>query len=109
MFYYAEPGKPECAFVIRNGSKNEKKEIQELVKKGYIVRTRADGGTEEARNNDTSSCDAAFESGAQIISTDYYKAELRWSNYHVSFPSGKIVRWNPINAPTGVKEFEIKE
>lgn len=109
MFYYAEPGKPECAFVIRNGSKNEKKEIQELVKKGYIVRTRADGGTEEARNNDTSSRDAAFESGAQIISTDYYKPELRWSNYHVSFPSGKIVRSNPINSPTGAKEVEIPE
>ncbi|MCX6198158.1 MAG: Ca2+-dependent phosphoinositide-specific phospholipase C [Bacteroidetes bacterium] len=109
MFYYAEPGKPECAFVIRNGAKSEKQEIKELVKKGYIVRTRADGDTREARENDSTSRDAAFESGAQIISTDYYKPELRWSNYRVSFPAGKIVRSNPVNAPIGVKEFEIKE
>lgn len=109
MFYYAEPGKPECAFVIKNGAKSEKAEIEKLVSEGYIVRTRADGDTREARENDCTSRDAAFESGAQIISTDYYKPDLRWSNYTVSFPKGKIVRTNPINSPTGAKEFEVKE
>ena len=40
----------------------------------------------------------AFESGAQITSTDFYKADLRFSTFHVKFPNGEIGRKNPINS-----------
>ena len=53
IFVYSEPGAAECAFTKQNdplpGEKTEK--IKALVKSGYIVRTRADSGTEEARTN----------------------------------------------------------
>lgn len=115
MFVYSKPGQPECAFVIRNGAKHAKDDITSLVKAGYMIRTRADSGTEEARNCDYSGCKAAFSSGAQIISTDYYRPDPRhnkkgkgWSSYCVRFPKGTAARINPIlnvSCPgRGVKE-----
>lgn len=103
MFVYAEEGTDEAAFIIKNGAKKDEEKIKELVKQGYIVRTRADSDTEEARTGDYSSMDAAFRSGAQIVSTDYYKADPRgntspdWTNYEVKMPGGGIARKNPIN------------
>lgn len=100
MFVYAQPGTPECAFVVKNNPQNEKEknEITDLVKTGYIVRTRSDAETAEARSNDYSRMNSALESGAQIISTDYYKPDLRWSDYTVKFPDGATGRTNPVNA-----------
>ncbi len=115
MFVYAEPGTPEAAFVILNGAKSDKAEITQRVKQGYIVRTRADSDTEEARTGDYSSMDAAFESGAQIISTDYYKPDPRgytspdWSTFQVSMPGGSVARKNPVNATTIDVESAIND
>jgi hypothetical protein len=103
MFVYSEPGKPECAFVIRNDSRRNKADIKDLVSKGYMVRTRSDSGTLEARDCDYSGCKAALTSGAQIISTDYYRPDPRsankksgWSNYHVNLPNKAPARINPV-------------
>jgi hypothetical protein len=49
--------------------------IAARVAAGYVVRTRADADTEEARDNDTTTRDAAIASGAQWVSTDYPGAE----------------------------------
>ena len=40
----------------------------------------------------------AFESGAQITSTDYYKADERLSTFHVQLPKGEVGRKNVINS-----------
>jgi len=74
MFVYGEPGAPHTAFIIRNEPVGKEKEISELAKK-YIVRTRSDAGTLEARKNDYTRFKSALESGAQLISTDYYRAD----------------------------------
>ena len=73
-------------------------EIKELVEKGYIVRTRADADTKEARMNDKTDFMAACNSGAQIITTDYYKKSTHFrSDYIVSFDGeNKYVRLNPV-------------
>ena len=75
--------------------------IKEAVNNGMMVRSRADAGTIEARSGDTESRDMAFLSGAQIISTDYYKPDLRylfhpqeWSDYKVQWPEGYAARSN---------------
>src|SRR5690606_7613631 len=95
MFINAEPGTPEAAVLIRNNAKLP--EIRKLVKRGYIIRTRADSDTREARANDRSSFEAACRSGAQIITTDYYhKSTYFDSDYQVSFDGGKYVRLNPV-------------
>jgi hypothetical protein len=67
-----------------------------MVKKGYMVRTRADSDTREARANDKSSFVAACASGAQIITTDYYyKSKFFTSDYVVSFENNTYIRKNP--------------
>ena len=45
--------------------------IRDLVARGYIIRTRADADTAQARTGDTTMRDAALASGAQFVSTDY--------------------------------------
>ncbi|HMI05684.1 MAG TPA: phosphatidylinositol-specific phospholipase C1-like protein [Pedobacter sp.] len=95
LFANADPGNPEAAMMIRNNSKDT--EILQLVKKGYIVRTRADSDTRQARNNDLSYFEAACKSGAQIITTDYYQKSTHFkSDYVVRFEGGKYFRINPL-------------
>ena len=95
LFANAEPGTPEAAIIIRNNAKKDN--IADLVKKGYIVRTRADADTYEARMNDKSVFEAACKSGAQIITTDYYKKSTQFkSDYVISFENGKYSRKNPL-------------
>lgn len=98
MFVYSEPGRPEAAFVKRNNSTRDKDKIKELVKRGYIIRTRSDAETWQARNNDYTDMNNAFESGAQITSTDYYQPDLRISTFQVQWPNGGPGRANIINA-----------
>ncbi len=80
----------------------DKEIIKDLVRRGYIIRTRSDSETMQARNNDYTDMNNAFESGAQITSTDYYKADTRLSSFHVQFPNGEVGRKNPINAGGGI-------
>ena len=94
LFVNADPGTPEAATLIRNNP--EDPEIKNLVKSGYIIRTRADADTREARKNDYTHFQAACESGAQIITTDYYKKSTFFdSPYHVAFEDSTYVRVNP--------------
>ncbi|MDQ3629752.1 MAG: phosphatidylinositol-specific phospholipase C1-like protein [Actinomycetota bacterium] len=105
VFPNSTPGTPEAAFVKLNDAKNDQAQIRRLVKTGYVVRTRADANTTEARANDTSTRDAALASGAQWVSTDYPApgyADRFASPYFVSL--GKPARCNPIVAPRGCRD-----
>jgi len=84
FFYYGEEAHPNVLFVLKNECKGHELEIQQCVQSGYMVRTRADAGTCESRTNDWTTFQSAIKSGAQIISTDYYLPDLRWSKYCVS-------------------------
>ena len=103
MFAYADPGKPEAAFVILNDPEPQFAEIQKRVKQGYIVRTRSDGGTHEAREGNYKPMKAALASWAQIVSTDYYVPDKRagqkgWTDYHVQLPGNAPARVDSISA-----------
>lgn len=96
LFTNADPGSPEAAFVILNNSIDDGRKIREYIRKGYLVRTRADSDTKQARTNDYRNFSAAQESGAQIITTDYYaKSQFFPSTYIVRFPGGGYLRANP--------------
>lgn len=82
LFYYGDPHHENTAFVIQNDPVGNEERIQSLTTK-FIVRTRADAGTYESRNNDYRRLETVLRSGAQIISTDYYQPDLRWSSYKV--------------------------
>ncbi|MGO8757953.1 MAG: phosphatidylinositol-specific phospholipase C1-like protein [Terracidiphilus sp.] len=101
LFTNAVPGEPDAAFTECNDGPAEK--IDDLVKQGYLVRTRTDDSTREARANDTRRRDAMMASGAQILSTDYPASEpARWEgHYSVSLPGNVPARCNPVNAPAG--------
>ncbi len=105
LFTNAQPGDPDAAFIERNTPTGANlAQIQDLVRQGYVVRTRADSDTIEARSNDTSTRDAAFASGAQWVSTDYPgpgSAALLGSTYSVEIPGGVTARCNPVNGPSG--------
>jgi len=95
VFVNAQPGTPEAAAMFRNNS--EDPAIPELIKKGYIIRTRADSDTKEARKNDYTHFEAAKKSGAQIITTDYYMPSKFFNSpYHIKFDDGGYVRVNPL-------------
>jgi calcium-dependent phosphoinositide phospholipase C len=105
LFTNASPGDDDAAFVEHNdalGATNIA-EIQSLVREGYLVRTRSDADTVEARTNDTATRDAALASGAQWVSTDYPVPGLALfpSTYVASIPDGHPARCNPVN--TGPK------
>lgn len=96
LFVNADPGTPEAAMMFRNNPHSP--DIRNLVEKGYIIRTRADSDTREARVNDKSSFNAACSSGAQIITTDYYRKSTHFkSDYVISFEGdSKYFRLDPL-------------
>jgi Phosphoinositide phospholipase C, Ca2+-dependent len=97
IFTNARPGEPDAAFVEVNDPLEDTHVIPDLIKKGYLVRTRADADLREAGNNDTRMRDAALTSGAQMVSTDFPLSEKASAGYAVQFPRGGIVRCNPVN------------
>ena len=86
-------GHPLAAFLVLNDPIQQRRKILEAVRRGYLVRTRADAGTIEARRNNINRREAAFSSGAQLISTDYYLADPRFEgDYAVQFANQSFSR-----------------
>jgi hypothetical protein len=106
LFTNADPGTPDAAFIEENDGSPEV--IAGLVKEGYLVRTRSDADTKEARTGDATQRDNALRSGAQIVSTDYPWFEpSRWTNYSVSLPGRQAARCNPINANRACRDADL--
>ena len=99
LFVDSRPGDPEAAFAKLNDSVGDRKLIGQLVKQGFLVRTRADADTMEARTGDTTARDAALASGAQFVSTDYPELGPFGTDYIVELPGGGPARCNPVSAP----------
>ncbi|QXP57564.1 phosphatidylinositol-specific phospholipase C1-like protein [Cellulophaga sp. HaHa_2_95] len=93
LFVNSKEGNPEAAFRIVNNPVKDFEYIKTLVAKGYMVRTRADAATKEARINNYKKFEKAEASGAQVISTDYYvPSTLFASEYKVIFEDGTYER-----------------
>jgi hypothetical protein len=100
LFTSSRPGSPEAAFVKLNDPLDDGAFIRDLVSRGYIIRTRADADTVQARTGDTTQRDAALASGAQFVSTDYPVPDPDFgTGYFVDLPGGFTARCNPVNAP----------
>jgi hypothetical protein len=100
LFVNAPPEADEAAFLILNEPIAEGARIRELVKQGFMVRTRADADTREARSGETARREAAFTSGAQVVSTDYHLPNPAFgTGYSVSLPGGGAARCNPVRLP----------
>lgn len=102
------PGQPDCAFIEENDGTPEF--ISALVQKGYLIRTRTDEETVEARTNQTAKRDGALASSAQPLSTDYPASEpASCSGYSVSLPEGAVARCNPANKPESCDDADLVE
>ncbi|MBI2512089.1 MAG: hypothetical protein HYV96_08920 [Opitutae bacterium] len=111
LFVSVPPEHPAAAWAKLNDPVRDFARIQELVRAGFIVRTRADEELREAKASETASGpaprngdiisplrrDRAFASGAQIVSTDFPEADRRYSDYAVRLPDSAVVRPNPVN------------
>lgn len=98
MFLSSEPDDSFAGFILRDNAIIRQKEIQDLVKQGFMVRTRSDIETYEAKINDTSRAKAAFSSGAQVISTDFFRPGNTYGTpYYVHPPQEKDYMNNPVN------------
>jgi hypothetical protein len=99
IFVPAQAPDEDAGFWVVNDPVADGVEIRALVEQGYLVRTRADADTVEARSDDTTRREAAFASGAQIVSTDYEREDPRFPGYVVALPGGGPARCNPVTAP----------
>jgi hypothetical protein len=89
---------PSSAYITLNETSDIPR-ITADVQKGYLVRTRADADTVEARSNDTSRRDKALASGAQYVSTDYMHPDTRFGPYFARMPDGVVAACNPARHP----------
>jgi hypothetical protein len=107
LFTNSVPGDPDAAFVKLNDPFDPR--IPDVVAAGYVVRTRADADTVEARTGDTAPREAALASGAQWVSTDYEVPDPRFgTGYFVEIPGGMPARCNPVNAPEGCRAAALE-
>ncbi|EKG18958.1 hypothetical protein MPH_03774 [Macrophomina phaseolina MS6] len=115
VFTNSLPGEPDAAFIKRNDPSGANlDEIQELVRKGYLVRTRADEPINSVLTGDDVANDrlsTALETGAQIVSTDWPgvgMASRYDSEYVARLPTGGFVKCNPVNAPDGCNNIDLE-
>lgn len=105
FFANAPEGTPEAAIRIVNNPTKDGAYIRNLVRSGYIVRTRADANTVEARTGNVDRRAAAFHSGAHIVSTDYYTLPNRFgTRYIVRLPESLEALCNPVSASEACRE-----
>ncbi|MFM9066846.1 MAG: Ca2+-dependent phosphoinositide-specific phospholipase C [Planctomycetota bacterium] len=97
LFASVDRHHPAAAWMKRNDPLGGLAEIKSLVKAGFLVRSRADAGTQAARNHDVRQRDAALASGAQLISTDFPEPDQRFSEYCVRWQPAAVARLNPIS------------
>jgi hypothetical protein len=84
MFVTAEETSPLAAFLAIADPQKDGARIQQAAASGFMVITRADAETREARENKNARRDAAFASGAQIVQTDFAAADPAIGSYRVT-------------------------
>jgi hypothetical protein len=110
MFTSSNPGQPSAGFVKVNDPIGSGSQIPDLVADGYLVRTRADVDTQQARNGDTTQRDAALASGAQFVSSDYPEPDPDpgFTDYFVEIPAGAPSRCNPVAVVDGCRNDALE-
>ena len=109
FFINTDEDSPAAAYLTLNDPIADGPRIRRDVAAGYLVRTRADADTKEARFNDTRRREAALASGAQYVSTDYLWPDPRFpGGYQVRLPGGVVARCNPVRRPDGCPAGDLE-
>ena len=96
MFVNTDEDSPAAAYLTLNEPMQDASRIREAFEEGFIVRTRADADTIEARDGKTERRETALRSGAQYVSTDYMHPDTRFGPYQARMPDGVIAACNPV-------------
>lgn len=109
IFTNSEIGRPDAAFIKLNNPVGDQQSIHDAIAAGYVVRTRADADTHEARANNTVPRDTALAGGATWVSTDYEVPGRAYGTpYFVQIPGGTPARCNPLNAPAWCTSAQVE-
>ncbi|WP_432887173.1 phosphatidylinositol-specific phospholipase C1-like protein [Kribbella sp. CA-245084] len=102
VFTRGPEGAPDAAVTEVNDPRGTgQAEIQRLVRKGYLVRTRSDEPMATIRDKDYTRLGIALDSGAQWVTTDFPVAGMaaRYdSDFVAKLPGHTPVRFNPVTA-----------
>ncbi len=109
MFTLSGTAAPESAVVSRPDPLMQADDIAALARQGFILRTRADADTVEARSGSVGRRDAALASAAAWVSTDFPMADVRFgTGYAVALPGGGVARCNPVTAPATCRDDALE-
>jgi hypothetical protein len=109
FFINTDEASPAAAYLTLNDPVRDADRIRRDVAAGFMVRTRADANTVEARANNAVPRDTALAGGAQYVSTDYLWPDPRLAGgYHVALPEGRTARCNPGRLPKGCGDLESR-
>jgi hypothetical protein len=104
VFTRGPEGQPDAAVTEVNDPRGaNSQEIQRLVRKGYLVRTRSDEPMTTVLTNEFSRVGVALGSGAQLVTTDFPVSGMaaRYnSDFVATLPGDTAVRCNPVVAPS---------
>lgn len=110
FFINTDEESPAAAYLTLNDPIRDRERIARDVAAGYIVRTRADANTVEARANNVQPRDTALGSGAQYVSTDYLWPDKRLAGgYHVPVNSAAPARCNPVRKPAACIDGKLEK
>jgi hypothetical protein len=113
VFTRGPEGQPDAAITEVNDPRGANQaEIQRLVKKGYLIRTRSDEPLSTIRANETSRVGTALASGAQWVTTDFPVAGMaaRYdSDFVAELPGHTAVRCNPVVGPAWCRGGNVLE
>jgi hypothetical protein len=102
----------DAAFIKRNEPRSQNTaQIQELVRAGYLVRTRSDVPLTTVLAGDTTQREAALDSGAQLVSTDFPIAGMAaryGSDFVAQLPGAVVARCNPANARVTCRDGRLE-
>lgn len=97
LFVNTDEDSPAAAYLTLNDPQRDAGRIAAAVRAGFLVRTRADADTLQARANDTGHRERALASGAQWVSTDYLWADARFpGGFSVRLPQRAAALCNPL-------------
>ncbi len=98
MFVNAPEDSPAAAYLTLNEALTDAAHITADVRKGFLVRTRADADTVEARRYDIRRRNAAPASGRVRFDSTGMQPDARFSTYTARVPQGVIAACNPVRA-----------
>jgi hypothetical protein len=112
VFTRGNPGDPDAAITMVNDPRGANAAtISDLVKRGYLVRTRSDEPLSTVKNKEYSRLNIALASGAQLVTTDFPTVGMaaRYdSDFVAELPGAVATRCNPVSAPDNCREDKLE-